>query len=268
MLIQARWDEMRQKMQVVKDAYISRHYSQCAKYGERLLAQVQGEIHPIHLAYLNFYTALSHDTLAREATLKNRYKELSLAEKHYMAAIAALTPSPKSYSTTNQDHSPSSSTSSFSSSSSEVIWKFRRPSTATSFTSSTSSLDFSHHGLGSFSFPQPPRSPSPTTNVLVPSRPSTPEEYQFAADTAAFVRMVRTHLADVQMLKAQTSAPVVRFSYFSPVPSRAVSRVLDEKDGEEVKEKVRRDRVTRKWRKRFDPSEVQRLCAEAEAELN
>jgi hypothetical protein len=44
MLIQARWDEMRQKMQVVKNAYVSRHYAQCAKYGERLLAEVQGEV--------------------------------------------------------------------------------------------------------------------------------------------------------------------------------------------------------------------------------
>jgi hypothetical protein len=44
MLIQARWDEMRQKLQVVKSAYVSRHYAQCAKYGERLLAEVQGEV--------------------------------------------------------------------------------------------------------------------------------------------------------------------------------------------------------------------------------
>lgn len=44
MLIQARWDEMRQKMQFVKTSYMSRHYTQCAKYGERLLAEVQGEV--------------------------------------------------------------------------------------------------------------------------------------------------------------------------------------------------------------------------------
>lgn len=80
--------------------------------------------------------------------------------------------------------------------------------------------------------------------------------------------MVRTHLADVQMLKGQTGAPAVRFLNLSPAPSRATSRVWDDKDGEEVREKVRRERMGRKWRKRFDPSEVQRLCAEAEAELN
>lgn len=61
MLIQARWDEMRQKMQVVKNAYISRHYTQCAKYGERLLAEVQGEV-----SILNYqWTSSSILTCAR-----------------------------------------------------------------------------------------------------------------------------------------------------------------------------------------------------------
>jgi hypothetical protein len=44
MLIQARWDEMRAKMHTVKDVYVSRHYTQCAKDGERMLAEVQGEV--------------------------------------------------------------------------------------------------------------------------------------------------------------------------------------------------------------------------------
>lgn len=82
-------------MQNVKDLYHSRHYTQCAKFAEQLLAMTnEKQIHPIHLTYLHFYTALSHDTLAREATLKNRHKELTLAEKHYLAAIAALKPLP------------------------------------------------------------------------------------------------------------------------------------------------------------------------------
>jgi hypothetical protein len=44
-------------MQVVKNAYISRHYAQCAKYGERLLAEVQGEVSVNELAilYLTIY---------------------------------------------------------------------------------------------------------------------------------------------------------------------------------------------------------------------
>ena len=50
------------------------------------------QTHPLHLAHLNFYTALSHDTLAREASLRNRWKELNLAERHYTAAMHALSP--------------------------------------------------------------------------------------------------------------------------------------------------------------------------------
>jgi hypothetical protein len=44
MLIQARWEEMREKMQFVKNAYVSRHYTQCANYGKTLLAEVKGEV--------------------------------------------------------------------------------------------------------------------------------------------------------------------------------------------------------------------------------
>jgi hypothetical protein len=231
------------------------------------------QIHPIHLSYLNFYTALSHDTLAREATLKNRYKELTLAEKHYMAAIAALTP--LEYSDRGLA-SPASSTSS-QSSEGNVIWKFRRAgsvdstasfaSSTTSVTSSRADLDYTHRSMGSYSFPSPPQhlhTHSRKRSIIIPSRPQTPEEYQFAADTAAFVRMVRSHLSDVRLLKQGTNAPQVRFRFSSemssPVKSRVNSSVFD---GEEV----RRERMTRKWRPRFDPGETQRLCGEALAEL-
>ncbi|KAH3968786.1 hypothetical protein HBI56_125880 [Parastagonospora nodorum] len=282
MLIQARWDELRQKMQVVKNAYVSRHYSQCAKYGERLLAEVQGEIHPIHLAYLNFYTALSHDTLAREATLKNRYKELSLAEKHYVAAVAALSPQEYTSDRAMQVASPTSSTSSHSPTEANVIWRFRRAdsvsstasfaSSATSISSSRPDLDYTHRSMGSYSFPSPPQhfhahAHTRKRSIIIPSRPQTPEEYQFAADTAAFVRMVRGHLMDVRTLKQATDAPSVRFRFSSdmssPVKSRAGSRVFDG----EMEEVKRRERKNMSWRPRFDPSETQRLCGEALAEL-
>jgi hypothetical protein len=235
------------------------------------------------LAYLNFYTALSHDTLAREATLKNRYRELNLAEKHYMAAISALTPSQTS-----------------SLSSSEFIWKFRQPSHTSSIDSTSSygssssgcsDLDYTHHGLGSFSFPQPPSQthhktrPSTTltnysnttsmsnksNNLVIPSRPQTPEEYQFAADTSAFISMVRGHLSNVKDLKHRSSVPAVHFTFpaapqwSSSSPAR-MSRGLYE--GGEVGETKRRERVNRTFRPRFDPEEVQRLCGEALAELN
>lgn len=48
MLAQANWDEMREKMQVIKNAYASRHYTQCAKYGERMLADVKSEASAEH----------------------------------------------------------------------------------------------------------------------------------------------------------------------------------------------------------------------------
>ncbi|KAF2855522.1 hypothetical protein T440DRAFT_156812 [Plenodomus tracheiphilus IPT5] len=167
----ARLQDFRSKMQSVKELYHSRHYTQCAKFAGQLLAETnERQIHPIHLSYLYFYTALSHDTLAREATLKNRHKELSLAEKHYLAAITALTPpspTPKQPDLDAQNDSPISAT--FHDS---HLWK-RRSSNAGSFdstastASSATSYSYTHsdddqqhvvsHKRGeSFQFPRPP----------------------------------------------------------------------------------------------------------------
>jgi len=241
---------------------------------------MQPKIHPIHLAYLNFYTALSHDTLAREATLKNRYKELSLAEKHYVAAIAALSPQDYTPDRAMQIASPTSSTS-HSPTEANVIWRFRRAdsvsstasfaSSATSISPSHPDLDYTHRSMGSYSFPSPPQHFHAHTrkrSVIIPSRPQTPEEYQFAADTAAFVRMVRGHLMNVRTLKQGADAPSVRFRFSSdmssgPAKSRVGSRVFDG----ELEEVKRRERKNVSWRPRFDPSETQRLCGEALAEL-
>lgn len=46
--------ELRQKMQALKNLYISRHYTQCAKFGERLLADVDSTVSEtfIFLPYL------------------------------------------------------------------------------------------------------------------------------------------------------------------------------------------------------------------------
>src|SRR5690242_369816 len=122
---EARYRELREKMAALKSLYASRHYSQCAKFGELLLSEIHDQVnpinttnhaylntrqtHPLHLAHLNFYTALSHDTLAREATLRNRWKELSLAELHYNTAMLAL--STLQSSTQCDPWSPNSSTS-------------------------------------------------------------------------------------------------------------------------------------------------------------
>ncbi|KAF2831275.1 hypothetical protein CC86DRAFT_390909 [Ophiobolus disseminans] len=276
---------MRDKMQVIKTAYVSRHYTQCAKYGERMLA----EAHPVHLAYLNFYTALSHDTLAREATLKNRYKELSLAEKHYMAAIAALTPSDAPKSDAEEPSSPTSVTSG-----EDMIWKARRSSNAGSFDSTTSAassatsfnpdtdMDFTpSKGRARYAFPTPPRDrstsilktadqPSTTTITSSYSRPQTPSEHHLASNTASFTAMLHTHLSNVQSLKDKTSVPSVRFAFPSPKPSPTSSRARCsqwlEEDGDAM-ELVRRERRARQWRPRFDPRGVMRLCGEALGEL-
>jgi hypothetical protein len=82
--------------------------------------------------------------------------------------------------------------------------------------------------------------------------------------------MLRTHLQNVQDLKGRTSVPSVRFSNpapkAEPVSARARCTQWLEGDGAE-RETVRRERTGRVWRKRFDPGETQRLCAEALAEL-
>jgi hypothetical protein len=44
MSTQTQSDDMREKMQMIKTAYGSRHYTQCAKHGERMLADVKGDV--------------------------------------------------------------------------------------------------------------------------------------------------------------------------------------------------------------------------------
>jgi hypothetical protein len=239
---------------------------------QRTCILISNQIHPLHAASLHFYTALSHDTLAREAALKIRLRSLALAEKHYLCALSTLSPPRFS------SHAPCSPTSSTSSHDTDsVLWKFSpRPGSTTSFRSTASSstswysddaddddadVDFSHAG---FKFPQPPRTHSP---ALFPSRPTSPEEFQFAADTAAFAKMLRGHLANVRSLREKTSVPVVRFAArpCSDVLMRSSAQLALE--CEEVMERVRRGRRERVWRARFDPRDVQRLCGEAMAEL-
>ncbi|KAI8940070.1 hypothetical protein NX059_003789 [Plenodomus lindquistii] len=178
-MMDTRYQELRAKMQSVKDLYHSRHYTQCAKYAEQLLAETDGKkIHPVHLTYLHFYTALSHDTLAREATLKNRHKELSLAERHYLCALTALTPKPSPQSQPQQDESDDSPTSpTFEAS---HLWQ-RRSSNAgsvdstASTASSATSYSYDHDSSSStttharkrgesFQFPRPPSSANGHSN--------------------------------------------------------------------------------------------------------
>ncbi|KAF1840419.1 uncharacterized protein K460DRAFT_323047 [Cucurbitaria berberidis CBS 394.84] len=287
MIIEARYNEMKEKMQVIKDLYLSRHYTQCAMFSERLLSEVHDEIHPLHLAYLNFYTALSHDTLAREATLKNRYTELSLAEKHYSAAISVLSPYNIQKLQDEQLASPLSTTSN-----EDRIWK-RRSSNADSVDSSISSTssnteirdldpDLTPKRLAQSRYARRTQEVRPNlttiSNLLKPRnamiaplslRPQTTHEYQLAADTSVFVRMMEGHLASVQELKEKTDVPVVHLTFPSPRLSRTIStprtsHLFNDKDAEVV----RQSRRAIKFRPRFDPTSVQRSCSEALAELS
>lgn len=244
------------------------------------------QVHLLHMAYLNFYTAVSHDTLAREATI-NRYKELNLAEKHYSAAIAILAPYEALQREEEQLPSPSSTTSS------EDQFGKRRLSNAGSFDSTTSAAssataysqddsrpDTLKHSspLRSLrtknalplredgtTFPQFPQLRKRQNHVPAPIlvRPQTPQEHRFVAEIIAFVAMVRDHLDGVRALKRTTAAPAVRFVFPSP-PASTTSEALPVIDvAEEKRPEVVVDwehRRTRRFRPRFDPTEVQRLC--------
>jgi len=203
-----------------------------------------------------------------------------------MAAIAALTPSHPEAEPT----SPTSPTSIFSFSE-DLTWHGRRVSNAGSFdsthsrASSTTSfytdvdMEYSPKGLGSFSFPAPPRATSPTkiyanqsTDIVTTPRPQSPAEDKLASETASFTSLLCSHLRNVQALKDRTSVPSVRFSVPSPraspsVAERRCSLWLEGEGESDSREAVRRTRKARQWRPRFDPTETKKLCAEALEEL-
>lgn len=292
MVNEARHYELKEKMTALKSLYASRHYSQCAKFGELLLSEIHDQVgataqaqadihqsnnhqtHPLHLAHLNFYTALSHDTLAREATLKNRWKELSLAELHYNAALLALSsfqlttqcdpwspsstsdlPSPycRRRSSIDSDVSTASSVTSLGDDDDEYMQKSTGKSTSQSIHETATRPQF-----------RPTASP-PT------ARPQTPQQFYFNANIASFARMIQGHLADVFEQKRKTSVPTVRFS--TPEPTRATghSRALSAPvatTDDSALEARRQRRRTVTFRPRFDAASVQQLCNEALAELS
>ena len=254
------------------------------------------QTHPLHLANLNFYTALSHDTLAREATLKNRWKELSLAEHHYNAAIVALSPlqSPAQCDLWSPTSSTTSPLSPYS----------RRRSSISSDRSAASSATSS--GDSSYQAPTaiPPKSTlrharndsviqthSTSSEGKTPGgkatesktgsapRPQTPQQFYFTANISSLVRMLEAHRADLLDQKAKSGVPTVRFNLPSPRPSPTTakgpgsrernSRGFDV-DRDEDEETVKARRESRRnvvFRPRFDPRSTQKLCNEALAEL-
>ncbi|OAG16058.1 hypothetical protein CC77DRAFT_1012728 [Alternaria alternata] len=301
MLAQARINTLKEKMKVLKDLYTSRRYTQCANLGEHLLGEVDDKVHPVHTAYLNFYIALSHDTLAREATLKNRYKELNAAEKYYKETIVALAPpSPSSTAPTVDDEQPMTPDSA--TIPDEQAW-FRRLSRTRSFdstssyrssTSSTASYAFDLEQdpdltLRNFRFPSPPGKDanwgtpvesktlsqyfsndsvlSPLSSEQVRSKPGV----RLPNGTPAFIRMVEGHLASVKTLKEATGVRGVRFAFPTPSPSPTKSWFRDSRSSplseEEERENRRQKRRNVTFRPRFDPESVRQLCNDALAEL-
>lgn len=299
----------------IKQLFQTRHYIQCATVCERLLAEsnevctvlwnallTQGclprvnvftnnilQIHPVHRAYLNFYLALSHDTMAREAKIRNRHAELELAEKHYLAAISVLTPS-EAHITKTDDESASPT-----SSDSTCDLMHRRPSdaaslrsnhsTSTSATSVNSSFSgtpeksatrvtFATSQLGT---PQVRESmtSNPLSRTLTPidthlDSPAPFQGYRISTDLSAFVSMVKSHLASVRELK-ETPAPASnRYSFTRPRYATTTNGRPASQNSlheEPRMDQTRGQRRSLSFRPRFDPTSVQKLCADALYEL-
>ncbi|KAF3046478.1 hypothetical protein E8E12_010011 [Didymella heteroderae] len=286
---EARYRELKEKMAALKSLYASRHYSQCAKFGELLLSEIHDQTHPLHLAHLNFYTALSHDTLAREATLKNRWKELSLAELHYNAAIVALSPlqSPAQCDPWSPTSSTTSPPSPYSQRRSSINSDRSAASSVTSLgdadayqpsPKSTQKCEVRHVRNDSVVQTHESAQVPDAKNATTAPRPQTPQQFYFTANISSFVRMIEAHLADVRDQKHRSSVPTVRFNMPSPRPSPTKAKAtwnrerrpttVDDEEGEDAAmQAVRESRKNVTFRPRFDPSSTQKLCNEALAEL-
>ena len=78
--------QAKEKMQVVKDLYHSRHYAQCAKLGERLIAEAQPEVSTtenflLFLCPSRHFAGPSHVQLAVQRTYTNMKPDASSASR-------------------------------------------------------------------------------------------------------------------------------------------------------------------------------------------
>ncbi|OCL05883.1 hypothetical protein AOQ84DRAFT_379161 [Glonium stellatum] len=94
---QTTYAEQKSELLEVKNLLLNRQHKQCVSRCEELLTELSRDIH-IHTASLNFYMALAHDSVARNMPYDSPYRlhTLEQAEKHYVAALTALTPAFKS----------------------------------------------------------------------------------------------------------------------------------------------------------------------------
>ncbi|KAF2266051.1 hypothetical protein CC78DRAFT_164215 [Lojkania enalia] len=292
MISESRYNDMKSKIPEIKQLFQTRRYTQCATICKQLLTQSNDGIHPIHEAYLNFYIALSHDTMGREAGMRNRLKELDLAEKHYIAAIAILTP-PESQKL--EDIEEVQSPTSLHSGGNQ--YSHRRASDAGSLDSDRStstdatSLNEYHEDFtdckpisvrfNSFERSLPSRSasddyatgPQPTksqpASINVSQSKAYTQHEQFSTDLSAFMTMMRSHLTGIRQLKDSALIPVQRYSFTrsrgSSFNSRPASR--DSAFSESEMDRIRWNRKSTSFRPRFDPTTVRQLCTDALSDL-
>ncbi|KAF2636202.1 hypothetical protein P280DRAFT_159946 [Massarina eburnea CBS 473.64] len=254
--------DMKAKIPDVKQLFQTRHYVQCVTLCERLLMRGKSQIHPVHLSYIHFYLALSHDTMAREATIKRRLSELKLAEKHYLAALNPIIPPKPKLETleTVPEHSPDSSDDEHAPSGRRVSDASQR-SLASSMTSLEDEAYVSPYNTNDskscFRSCQIYRAPTKKRSVVfhVPDAAVSYQEELFSADLSAFRSMIRNHLQSVRDLKEATVVPAVHFPL---APSSGDSTKM---------EGLRSARQRVSFRPRFDPESTQKLCSEALCEL-
>ncbi|KAF2277423.1 uncharacterized protein EI97DRAFT_500385 [Westerdykella ornata] len=244
-----------ENMSRVKELFQSRHYLRCSLSCQQLLSRTNEQTHPIHKAYLNFYLALSHDTMAREAGMRNRQEQLALAEKHYLAAIHSLTsPEFGDGGSLQSGYSPTLERSN------DLL--HRRPSDVQSVdsdhsasTAATSTVDSDHE--------------EPGRNSAY-HKPLPFSEPKLSVEVTSFLNMVRTHLAGVRQLQqssgnATQRSCLSRMRPASPAASRPGTRASHH-DNDSI-DQPRWERKNLVFRPRFDPTSIRKLCDEALQEL-
>ncbi|CAI6281467.1 unnamed protein product [Periconia digitata] len=288
---------MKSNLPELKRLLEEEHYIRCVTYGERLLSRSHEHIHPIHLVYIHFFLAMSHDIMAREATRARRCFELNRAEKHYLLAITSLNAQisdaipPPSY---VLPASPALSEEGFGK-------RSRRTSDASqqSFASSATSISDTDHEP-TFKRPFHKRTTSFTHSSSyccppiqkLPEIPFAPQsalsdlEWVFLADLSCFRGVVRDHLRNIVDLKqdmlpsavptahshnrtqSTTLAHSRSTSHISAIPIMSHCRTQSTPAIESSKPGSRfANRRMLPYRPRFDPTSVQKLCSEALHEL-
>ncbi|KAK5014596.1 hypothetical protein BJ546DRAFT_128781 [Cryomyces antarcticus] len=238
-------------LQVVKGLYHVRQYKQCASLCVDLLSEGGGKIHPVHVAFLNFYAALSHESLARSMHNLSAAKlpELDLAEEFYTKAADALLrpagtePSPVTSATYTKDYSSQTSPESDSNAASDPA-SSTRPTSCTSTistlttASSTSSIDDAKAVQVSNTVPSPLRihklapifltSPTAAPTATVPpplSQPPTSTERHFTPHIQSTPTTANTTTATTAQLVLATHASTRYASLLSSFASQLTTHL-------------------------------------------